>query len=66
MVALKLSTLDEVNLANWLEQNVFDEKYDEVICYLTGILSNKCKQKLEGKYIPKSRKRMGIRRILQN
>ena len=43
-VALKLSTLDEVNLANWLEQNVFDEKYDEVICNLTGILSNKSKQ----------------------
>lgn len=43
-VALKLSTLDEVNLANWLEQNVFNEKYDEVICYLTGILSNKGKQ----------------------
>lgn len=43
-VALYLSTFDNSRLSNWLEQNVQKEKYNEVICYLTGIISNQQKQ----------------------
>ncbi|MFT3984554.1 MAG: hypothetical protein QM697_11650 [Lachnospiraceae bacterium] len=43
-VALKLSTWDKDILLDWLDSNVLNERYDEVICYLTGIISNQQKQ----------------------
>lgn len=43
-VAMKLSTLDVNKISEWLDKNVLNEKYDEVICYLTGIVSNQQKQ----------------------
>ena len=62
-VALKLSTLNELNLTNWLEQNVFDEKYDEVICYLTGILSNQKKQAFVLDYLESHNLKLYIRAL---
>ena len=61
--ALKLSALDETSLTNWLEQNVFDEKYDEVICYLTGILSNQRKQTFVLDYLESHNLKLYIRAL---
>lgn len=62
-VALKLSTLNELNLTNWLEQNAFDEKYDEVICYLTGILSNQRRQAFVLDYLESHNLKLYIRAL---
>lgn len=43
-VAMKLSTWNKDKLIDWLDNNVLNERYDEVICYLTGIISNQQKQ----------------------
>ena len=43
-VALSISTYEEEVLFDWLNENVLKERYEEVICYLTGIISNKEKQ----------------------
>ena len=40
-VALSISTYEEEALFDWLNENVLKEKYEEVICYLTGIISKK-------------------------
>ena len=61
--ALKLSTFDEINLTNWLEQNAFDEKYDEVICYLTRILSNQSKQAFVLDYLESHNLKLYIRAL---
>lgn len=43
-VAFHLSRFKEDELLLWMEQNLSNEKYEDVICYLTGILSNQQKQ----------------------
>lgn len=43
-VAMKLSTWNSDKLNTWLDDNVLNERYEEVICYLTGIISNYQKQ----------------------
>ncbi|MGN9056949.1 NACHT domain-containing protein [Bariatricus sp. HCP28S3_A7] len=43
-IAVELSTWSKVQLISWLDSNVLKERYNEVICYLTGIISNQQKQ----------------------
>lgn len=43
-VALYLSSFDRDKLCEWLEQSVHQDKYNEIICYLTGIIANQQKQ----------------------
>lgn len=43
-VAMELSTWDKGKLVAWLDKNVLNEKYEEVLCYLTGIISNQQEQ----------------------
>lgn len=43
-VALELSTWNRDKLDVWLDGNVLKERYREVLCYLTGIISNQQKQ----------------------
>lgn len=52
-VALSISTYEEKELFGWLNENVLKEKYEEVICYLTGIISNKEKQNYILDYLEK-------------
>lgn len=52
-VALTISTYDEKVLHDWLNENVSKEKYEEIICYLTGIISNKDKQNYVLDYLEK-------------
>lgn len=42
--ALYLSSFERDKLIDWLEQCVQEDKYYEIICYLTGIVSNQQKQ----------------------
>lgn len=43
-VAMELSTWSREELIAWLDDNVLNERYNEVLCYLTGIISNQKKQ----------------------
>lgn len=43
-VAVEVAGYDKKKLTNWLDTNACNEKYTEVICYLTGVLSNRQKQ----------------------
>lgn len=43
-VAVELSTWDRDKLIAWLDSNALKEKYNEILCYLTGIISNQQKQ----------------------
>ena len=52
-VALSISTYEEEALFGWLNENILKEKYEEVICYLTGIISNKEKQNYVLDYLEK-------------
>lgn len=52
-VALYVSTYEEDELYKWLDENVLKEAYIEVICYLTGIISNKEKQNYILDYLEK-------------
>lgn len=42
--AVELSTWDRDKLTAWLDSNALKEKYNEILCYLTGIISNQQKQ----------------------
>ena len=44
LVALHISKLNHQDIQQWLQGCIYNENYYEIICYLTGILSNKEKQ----------------------
>lgn len=62
-VALYISSYEEEELYSWLNENVLQERYGEVICYLTGIISNKEKQNCVLDYLEKHNLSLFIRAL---
>lgn len=62
-VAVKLSVLDDDKIKEWLDKNGLNDKYDEVICYLTSILSNQHKQNFVLDYLERHHLNLFIRAL---
>ena len=62
-VAIELSKWEEEKLEKWLNENIFQEKYQEIICFLTGIISNKQKQNYILDYLEKNNLNLFIRAL---
>lgn len=63
LVSFKLSTLEKEELFIWLEKNSKEEKYYEIISYLTGIISNKDKQNVVLDYLEKHNLKLFIKAL---
>lgn len=62
-VAIELSKWDEEKLEKWLNESLFQEKYQEIIVFLTGIISNKHKQNYILDYLEKNNLNLFIRAL---
>lgn len=62
-VAMELSRWDREKLVDWLNKHVLIEKYEEVICYLTGIISNQQNQNYILDYLEKHNLKLFIKAL---
>ncbi len=63
LVALHLSNYDEDELMEWFEKNVQTGKYDEIICYLVGVITKQRIQNSILDYLEKHTLKLYVRAL---
>lgn len=61
--AYKLSRINPNEMSTWLEKNASNKKYIEIICFLTGIISNQSQQNLVLDYLEEHNLRLYVRAL---
>lgn len=61
--AYELSQSDVDKIKKWLSENSINEKYIEIICFLTGIISNQSKQNIILDYLEENNLRLYVRAL---